>query len=196
MKLIGLTGTTGSGKGYASACFMREGIESIDTDAIVHRLYREDEACINELENAFGAIRREDGSVDRKRLAAIVFSDGKHLARLNQIVHKYVWREVERISKEKERTGTQYLILDAPLLYEAGMEKLCDCVIAVTAPESLRIQRICIRDGIDEIAAEQRIHNQHEDSFFVKNADYVILNDGRESVEVQVKRIIGELNNG
>ena len=105
MKLIGLTGTTGSGKGYVSTFFARAGIESIDTDAIVHRLYREDKDCIGALVQAFGEILAEDGSVNRKTLASIVFADRSKLATLNSIVHKYVAREVERICLAKEKEG-------------------------------------------------------------------------------------------
>jgi dephospho-CoA kinase len=196
MKLIGLTGTTGSGKGYVSAYFARAGINSIDTDAIVHRLYRDDEECIGALEQAFGEIRAEDGSVDRKRLASIVFADREKLATLNSIVHKYVAREVERICHAKEREGCDLLLLDAPQLYEAGMERICYRVIAVTAPKSVRKARICARDHLDAEAADKRIGNQHSDAFFEAKADYVIHNDGQASVSKQVERIIGELKNG
>ena len=196
MKLIGLTGTTGSGKGYVSVFFARAGIESIDTDAIVHRLYREDEDCIGALVQAFGEIRAEDGSVNRKMLASIVFADRSKLATLNSIVHKYVAREVERICLAKEKEGCDLLLLDAPQLYEAGMERICHRVVAVTAPESVRKARICARDHLDEAAADKRIRNQHSDAFFEAKADYVINNDGQASVSTQVERIIGELRNG
>lgn len=196
MKLIGLTGTTGSGKGYVAALFAQVGIDSIDTDAVVHRLYRQDAACIAELEAAFGAVLAEDGSVDRKKLASIVFADREKLAMLNSIVHRYVKREVERICLAKEREGCDLILLDAPLLYEAKMENLCDRVIAVVAPEPIRVMRICARDGIDEPAAMRRINNQHTDAFFEENADYVICNDGQASVQEQINCIIGELRNG
>lgn len=196
MKLIGLTGTTGSGKGYVSTLFAKAGIDSIDTDAIVHRLYREDNDCIGELEKTFGSIRAEDGSVNRKQLASIVFADQSKLMTLNSIVHRYVKREVERICLAKEREGCDLLLLDAPLLYEAGMESLCHSVIAVIAPVQIRLQRICARDGIDPQAAEHRMKNQHTDAYFAGKADYLLNNDGQASVQEQVDRIIGELRNG
>lgn len=195
MKLIGLTGTSGSGKGYVSACFARRGIDSIDTDAIVHRLYREDVACIAALESAFGPLRDGSGIIDRRRLAGIVFTDKEKLATLNAIVHLFVQREVERICREREAEGCAVLLLDAPQLYEAGMEEICHKVVAVTAPEALRIERIRARDHIDGSAAEMRIKNQHCDAFFEERADFVIRNDGVASVEAQVDRLIGELEN-
>ena len=196
MKLIGLTGTTGSGKGYISAEFAKSGIPSIDTDAIVHRLYREDAECIATLMGQFGNVSAADGSIDRKKLGVIVFADKDKLDLLNSIVHRLVRREVDRICLAKEQEGVEMLLLDAPLLYEAGMEALCECVIAVTAPRALRLQRICARDGIDQAAAERRMKNQHSDAFFAEKADYVICNDGIASVPEQVKQIIGELRNG
>ena len=196
MKLIGLTGTTGSGKGYVSAVFSEMGISSIDTDAIVHRMYREDRECIAKLQEAFGEITVEDGSVDRKKLASIVFADKEKLEMLNSIVHRMVRREVDRICLAKKQEGCSLLLLDAPLLYEAGMEDLCHRVIAVTAPESIRLQRICARDRINLEAAEQRMKNQHSDAYFAEKADFVICNDGKTSVPNQVEQIIGELRNG
>lgn len=196
MKLIGLTGTTGSGKGYVSALFACNGILSVDTDGIVHRLYREDQSCIDLLTKEFGDIRAEDGSIDRKKLSTIVFADRSRLATLNQIVHQLVKAEVEKLSMLHAQKGEEYLLIDAPQLYEAGMEKICHKVIAVVAPTELRIARICARDGITREAAEARIAAQHTDAFFEATADFVICNDGVQSVSEQVDRIMGELNNG
>ncbi|MBO5778369.1 MAG: dephospho-CoA kinase [Clostridia bacterium] len=196
MKLVGLTGTTGSGKGYVSGLFAQRGIDSIDTDAIVHSLYREDHHCIAELEAEFGPIRGEDGSVNRKQLASIVFANESKLARLNAIVHRLVRQRVEEICLVREQEGCEFLLLDAPLLYEAGMVDICYRVIAVVAPQQIRLQRICARDGLTVEQAEQRMKHQHTDAFFAEKADYVICNDGQAIVEEWVDRIIGELKNG
>lgn len=196
MKLIGLTGTTGSGKGYVSAEFARLGIMSVDTDGIVHRLYREDQACIQLLTEEFGDILARDGSIDRKKLAAIVFADRERLQTLNGIVHRLVQAEVEKIRDVHAQKGEAYLLIDAPQLYEAGMDRICDKVIAVVAPTALRIDRICARDGLSRAAAEARIAAQHSDAFFEENADYVIWNDGEHSVTAQIDRIAGELGYG
>lgn len=193
MKLIGLTGTTGSGKGYVSALFAKRGIAHVDTDAIVHRLYSENRSCIDELIDAFGDILAEDGSIDRKKLAPIVFSDEAQLARLNTIVHRYVKAEVDQISKAYADQGADYLLIDAPQLYEAGMESMCWRVIAVTAPMELRVGRICARDALTKEAANARIACQHTDAFYEENADFVIRNDGTNSVEEMVNAIIGAL---
>ena len=196
MKLIGLTGTTGSGKGFVSRQFGEYGIPSVDTDALVHRLYRENTACIGELTRTFGDVLAGDGSIDRKKLAPIVFSEPAALAKLNAIVHKYVHAEVNRIAMEYHENGADCLLIDAPQLYEAGMESMCQAVIAVVAPTQLRIARVCARDGITEEAARARIKNQHPDSFFRERADYVIENDGIRSVTEQIDFIAGALGYG
>lgn len=196
MKLIGLTGPSGSGKGYIAACFAKRGIDSIDTDAIVHRLYREDTECIAALERAFGSLQDDSGAIDRRRLREIVFADREKLAALNAIVHCYVRREVERICQERKAQGCRVLLLDAPQLYEAGMEVLCDQVIAVIAPQQVRLQRVCTRDHIDAAVALQRFRNQHSDAFFQDRADFVICNDGASDIEKQTDEILEELTDG
>lgn len=196
MKLIGLTGTSGSGKGYIAALFAAQGICAIDTDAIVHRLYRENLSCIEELEKAFGSLQTEQGEIDRKKLAAIVFADRDKLQLLNAIVHRYVKSEVGTICQTEQERGTELLLLDAPQLFEAGMEQLCDRVIAVIAPLDLRIERIMERDKISRMRVEERIRNQYTDDYFERNADYVIYNDGKHTVNEQVESIIRELQYG
>ena len=196
MKLIGLTGTTGSGKGYVAKQFARYGISCVDTDAVVHRLYAENQDCITMLVKSFGDILTADGSIDRKKLAPIVFSNPSHLQTLNCIVHRFVKEEVEKIATEKAQNGEEYLMVDAPQLYEAGMESMCYRVIAVVAPTELRISRICARDSITRQAAEARIAAQHSDAFFEEHADYVIRNDGTNSITEQIDNIAGELGYG
>lgn len=196
MKLIGLTGTTGSGKGFVANEFARLGISCVDTDRIVHRLYIENQDCITALTGAFGDILASDGSIDRKKLAPIVFSDSAKLQMLNGIVHGFVRAEVEKIAAERAQNGEVYLLVDAPQLYEAGMDADCYRVIAVIAPEEIRIRRICARDSITREAAMARIAAQHSDAFFKEHADYVICNDGIQPVTAQIHRIAGELGYG
>lgn len=193
MKILGITGRSGSGKGYVCALFAELGIPMIDTDAIVHDLYRENDACIAELESAFGALRSEDGSIDRKKLAQIVFSDAEKLKTLNSIVHRYVKREIEKSCARLEAEDAPAVLVDAPQLFEAHLESSCDLIIAVTAPESLRVERIRKRDGITEAGAQARLAHQHEDSFFEAHADVVIVNDGSSDVKEQVRALLDRI---
>lgn len=190
MKILGITGRSGSGKGYVCARFAKHGIPTIDTDGIVHALYRENEACIAELEAVFGPLRSDNGEIDRKKLGQIVFADAEKLAKLNEIVHRYVKEEIDRIAAKLEAQGTAALLIDAPQLYEAHLEGACDLVIAVKAPEALRRARICERDGITEEAADARLAHQFDDAFFESHSDIVIQSDGSADIDAQLSTVL------
>lgn len=190
MKILGITGKSGSGKGYVSARFAACGIPVIDTDGIVHALYRENDACKSELEYNFGSLVTETGEIDRKKLGEIVFSDEKKLQKLNEIVHRYVLGEISSRCALLESEGVKAALIDAPQLYEAHLETMCDAVIAVKAPETLRVERICNRDGIAEERALTRLAHQHDDSFFEANADFVIENDGKTDIDSQIRTVM------
>ncbi len=196
MKLIGLTGPSGSGKGYVAAVFAQYKIASVDTDAIVHCLYREDEDCIAELEQTFGPLTDDSGQIDRRRLAAMVFADPDQLARLNAIVHRYVWAKVEQIADAHRLAGEEFLLIDAPLLYEAGMDRLCQKVIAVIAPRELRKARLLARDERTSEEIDRRMNGQPADEFYTARADYVLCNDGSQSPEDFVRQILREVQDG
>ncbi len=190
MKVIGLTGTSGSGKSYACKIFALYKIKSVDTDKVVHALYKKDEECKNELRREFGdGIFNEKGSVCRTRLRKIVFSDKEKLEKLNKTVHKYVVKKCNEKIEKAAKKGEKAIIIDAPLLYEAGMDKSCDFVVAVTADPDLRRERLAHRDNLSEKDIEKRIKNQHTDSFFAQKSDYVIINNG-EDIRPQIEKIL------
>jgi len=192
---IGITGGSGSGKGYICAILTEMGFPCIDTDRVVHNLYSQNTECQNELRSEFGDGIFENGVLVRARLARIVFSDPKKLAALNLIVHKYVIMECDRICNVLFSQGNTAVFIDAPQLYEAGMDKHLDAVIAVLAPRDIRISRILMRDCITESQANSRLDNQHTDDFFMKNADYVIQNANLsdDELKLQLKEIITKL---
>lgn len=194
MKIIGITGRSGSGKGYICASFQAKGIPVLDTDTIVHDLYRENKQCIAELEASFGSIQTPTGEVDRKKLGQIVFSDEAKLKKLNEIVHHYVVDEVDRVCAKLKNEGNNAVLIDAPQLFEAQLEQKCDYVIAVTAPEAMRIERICRRDDISEASALLRLSNQLDDHFFREHADFVIVNDSEVDVEGQIIAILDRMD--
>lgn len=191
MKIIGLTGTSGSGKGYVCGIFSSYGISSIDTDKTVHALYESDKECRNELLEEFGeSIFDTDGNICRKALAQIVFSDREKLARLNSIVHKYVIKKCEEEIDKARARGEKALIIDAPQLFEAKMQDSCDFTVAVTADTSVRIKRLTARDRLPEAEIEKRIKNQHTDEFLGSKADYVIVNNGNDDLKLQIEKIL------
>ena len=190
MTVIGLTGASGSGKGYVSEIFSAYGVPSVDSDSIVHSLYESGGPCVEELKAAFGSdIVDANGCVDRKKLGNIVFCDRALLDLLNSIVHKYVISEINDLTAVYASLGYEGVIIDAPQLFESGLDKNCDYVVSVIANNDIRVRRIIERDHISEESAYARLNSQHDDSYFISRSDFVIYNSG-EDVVSQVRNII------
>ena len=117
----------------------------------------------------------EDGTLNRKKLGAIVFADEDALQDLNRITHGAVKQEVLRQLSQKPALAA----IDAIGLFEGGLGELCDVTVAVTAPKEARIHRLIVRDGITEEYARKRIAAQHDDDWFRKRCDHILVNDGK-----------------
>ena len=179
MTVVGLTGQSGSGKTTVSAGFAAAGFMVINADIIARQVMEKGQPCLEETVGHFGReILLPDGSLDRKLLGKIVFSDRKSLDELNGICYKYINRMVEDMISEYGRQGGEYVLLDAPTLFEAGEDKLCDVIVSVTADKELRLKRITERDKISESAADERFSSQHDTDFFRSRSDYIIENNG------------------
>ena len=184
MLVIGLTGPSGAGKGEVSRLLQAQGAAIIDADEVYHALLVPPSPCLDALSEAFGAeILTPDGTLDRKRLAAIVFGEPdaeirkEQIKRLNGITHGYVLARADEILADMEARGVRAAILDAPALYESGGDKRCDLNVTVLSDRETRKRRIVLRDGLTEEEAEARINAQHPDSFYTERADTVLLND-------------------
>ena len=195
MKVIGLTGGSGSGKSIVAAALAEYGLKALDTDAVYHRLIETETPCVTELVAEFGdAVRGENGGIDRAALRNAVLGDdaavSQKLSVLNHITHKYVLAECEAWLSKLEIEGAEYGVIDAPQLYESGFDARCDAVIAVTAPIAIRAARIVSRDGLTQEEALQRIRAQKDDAFFESHADFLIENDADE---IKVKKEIAQI---
>lgn len=192
MKIIGLTGPSGSGKGTAAGLLEKHGIPTIDTDAVYRKILIPPSMCLDELRAAYGpSIIRPDGTLDRKALAAVVFADREKLALLNSITHKYILARTNKRISYRRRRGSAAVTVDAPALFESGFDEKCDFIIAVTANRDSRTTRIMQRDGLDRAAAERRINGQPPEEFYTSRADYTVENDGT-SEELE-KKLVGIL---
>ena len=173
--IIGITGGTGCGKTTLLKTIAEKGGLILDCDAIYHELLATDISLLNAIETRFpGTV--ENGTLQRKKLGAIVFSDEKALKDLNKITHGAIKAEVLRRLAHKPKLAA----IDAIGLFEGGLAELCDTTVAVTAPEEVRIQRLMLRDNISEEYARSRIAAQHPESWFREHCDCTLENNGTE----------------
>ena len=183
-KIIGITGGSGAGKSYISQELRNLGFPVIDADKIAHKSI-DKKACREELCSYFGQDILKGGSIDRKKLGKIVFSDPKKLEKLNQITHKYILSD---IADEIEKACGDAVFVDGAVLIESGMK--CDIMIGVLADKKMRVSRIMRRDGITQKTAEERICAQKPDLFYEKNCDMIIKNNGKNvDISAILKRI-------
>jgi len=178
MKVIGLTGGTGSGKSVVSKSLLAAGAVIVDADRIAHEIILKGEPAYHEIIEYYGTgILDAEGNIIRKKLGEIVFNDKEKLAFLNQCTHKYITAEVKRqIADAKEAGTAKAIIVDAPLLLEAKLETVCDLVWVVYADPEVRAQRVMARDGITYELAKARISNQKSWEEYRAAADAVIDN--------------------
>lgn len=194
MKIVGLCGGSGSGKGSVSAILSDLGYSVINTDDIYHYLVSHDTDCLRDIRREFGDDVINGGALDRRKLSAIVFSgiDAKErLKTLNQITHHHVLCEVRDLTSKLYAEGKKIVFVDVPLLFESGFNNECDVTVSVLADKEIRINRICDRDGLDRTSANRRIASQIPDDILKNRTDYSILNNGSLSeLNAQVKELI------
>lgn len=181
MKVIGLCGGSGSGKGTVAEIFASFNIPSIDADRVYHEITSTSGPCLDELMREFGASIVSGGALDRRALRDIVFvGDDAEIKqkKLNSITHKYVLDEIRHRIITYRARGYLGVVIDMPLLFECGFNTECDYTISVTADTNLRIARIMIRDSIDFDTAYNRIKLQKPDAWLEENTDFTIKNDG------------------
>lgn len=176
--LIGLTGMSGAGKSTVASILKRKGFRIIDCDALVHSLY-EDIRYLRLIKDAFGEEYIREGAVDRKKLGALVFSDPKALKKLNETVSPFIMRAVTERIREAKADGVS-TVLDAPLLFEYGLERYCDAVIGVTVEMETAVKRLCARDHRNEEELRARLRSQHDSAFFKEHCDHVLENNADE----------------
>ena len=195
---IGICGSSGSGKGYVCKLLSTYGYKWIDTDRVYRDLATPKSECVRELKEYFGtSILNPDGSLNRKELSKSVFegeSSKERLNQLNKITHFHIQRETERIIKESEQNGCKGVLIDAPVLFESGFDKMCDVTLCVTAPLELKLQRIMSRDGITYEKASARISSQLTDSELRERCDYEIDNSAIANVEAQISDLVARLD--
>jgi len=188
-RVIGVTGRSGSGKSLLSQQLQAVGAQVLDADKVYAQLLKYDNPMTRMLCHHFPGVWKE-GVLDRKKLAEIVFSDPKALETLNFITHSQVRAQMHHTVAHSD---SKLIVLDVPLLFESGIDQLCDLTLAVLADREGSLARIMKRDGIDRPRAEARLNSQPHDDFYRARADLLLRNTGtlaqfEEKVDTFVKK--------
>jgi dephospho-CoA kinase len=173
MRIIGLTGGIGMGKSTAAAAFRRARIPVFDADATVHRLQAKGGKAVRIIDSAFpGTV--QDGTIDRAALRQAVLNDRAALTRLEHILHPMVQAEERAFVGRARRAGKRAVVLDIPLLFEAGGYKRVDTIVVVSAPLAIQIQRVARRRRMSRDEVLAIIARQTPDAQKRRRADVVI----------------------
>jgi dephospho-CoA kinase len=177
MKVIGLTGGIGSGKSTVAGFLAELGVAVIDADRVGHEVLESDGEARQQVIDAFGEhVVAPDGKIDRKKLGDIVFGDPEALARLNRIMHPRISQAVEAQLEQYRRRGIDKVVIEAPLLIEAGWGEKVNQVWLTTAPEAVILKRLEAA-GMPHSESMARIRSQLPDRERMKHADVVIDTD-------------------
>lgn len=188
-RVIGLTGGMGSGKSTVSQLLAEFGAVVIDADKVGHEAYQHGTKTWQELVAAFGEqIVAADGSIDRKKLGAIVFGSPEQLVRLNRIVHPRMFEMMQERIQQYRQQSVKVVVLDAAILFEANWTPLVEEVWVVVASEAAVVARARARTGLPEEQIRSRLRSQMPVEDKIKRADVVIRNEGTvEDLRKQVE---------
>lgn len=203
-KVIGLTGGIGTGKSTAAEYLKKRGFAHVDADEISRSITADGSSMLPVLNEIFGPdgpygekgtdILKKDGSLDRKALASLVFTDRRKKERLDEVMFKEIIKEIDRQIwdiKGSESANVPGILLDAPLLFEAGLDGRCDKVVVIVADEDVRIDRVCRRDKASPEEVRHRINNQMKDKDKIKLADFVVDNsEGIAELEENLEELL------
>lgn len=198
LSVIGLTGGIGAGKSEVARVFRRVGIPVVDADRIAREQMQRGRPVHDEVVAAFGPdVLGEDGEVDRRRLAQVVFADPERLRTLNRITHPRVVAEVERRLAVLAEMGHPVAVVEAALLVETGLHASLDRIVVVTAPEDERVARVATRDGVPADEVRARVAAQVPDSERARAATWVVVNDGSlDDLRREAARLAVEIARG
>lgn len=191
-KIIGLTGGIGSGKTMVAEYIKSLGIPVYIADDEARELMVDDKV-IMAISTEFGQEILDNGTLNRDKLAQIVFNNPKKLQKLNSIVHPEVKKHFDEwVEKHK---NYPFVVKEAAILFESGSNNYCDAVITITSPLKTRLQRVMKRDKTDRESVLKRMQNQWTDQQRIAKSDYVIHNVSIEATKKQVDEILKLLKN-
>lgn len=193
MKIIGITGGTGGGKTTVLKQLRSCGALIIDCDELYHEMLRRNEKLLEDIESEFSGVVIA-GELDQKALGNRVFSNHEALEKLNEITHRYIMTELEKILADWATQGGELVAIDAIALIESGISERCDSIIGVIADRETRIERIMQRDNISREYAEKRVDAQKENAYFEAKCDRIIRNNGtKDEFIINIKNTLKEV---
>ncbi len=197
--ILGLTGGIATGKSHLSSVLQSAGVTVVDADQISHRLTEPGGAAIPRIREVFGDCYIKDGILDRKALGALVFNDPEALKTLNAVIHPLIFEEMNRQIAEAEQCGAAVVVLDVPLLYEVGLDALCDEVWCAWIPRATQLSRLMARNGLTRKEALARVSSQMSAWEKRKRADRYIdtrgtLDESANTVLRMYEELLGRLS--
>lgn len=190
--IIGITGNSGTGKSEISKLLAEKiNAKIINADEVVKELSENGNEYYEKIVELFGSSILNNNKLNKPQMAKIIYNNKEKREELNKLTYKYI---VEEIKKRAKNSDYKNLIIDAPLLFESGLNKICNITIGVIANMDNKIQRICKRDNIDEETALARLKIQQEDKFYIQKSDYIIKNNGKIN-EINLEEICTKIGN-
>jgi dephospho-CoA kinase len=198
VRVVGLTGGIATGKTTFAAALRARGVPVVDADALARAAVAPGTAALAEIARTFGpAVLGPDGALDRKRMAALVFSDPEARRRLEAITHPAVRLAMAAETGRLAAAGHPLAFYDTPLLYEVGLDRVLDSVVVVWAPPAVQRARLVARDGLAPAEADARIAAQLPIDEKAARADFVVENVGAPSeLDAKADRLLAGLRGG
>lgn len=191
VKVIGITGNSGSGKSYVSEFIKKYYLEQnikaeiIDADQVTKSMQNSESEYMQAIIREFGEDILEEGKLNRKKLAKKVFGNKQEKEKLDRLTQMYVVANIKEQIEMLKKQEQGVLILDVPLLFESSLNQECNITIGVIAKKEKKLERICKRDNITIEEAELRLNSQPNDEYYRNNCDYIIENDAIENETTQ-----------
>ncbi len=191
--VVGLAGPSGAGKSTVGDFLKQGGCSVLNCDSLTRspQVYSPD--CIEELQAAFGEDVAPGGKLYRKELARRAFATQEGRKRLGEITFPRILKQVRQVVESAREAGTPILVLDAPTLFESGLDSICARIVVVTAAREERLSRVMARDNLSREQAEIRFSAQQDEDFYESRADYVIENSREPGCRLAAEAVLADL---